>query len=268
MCTSFVLYSDRTYIGMNFDISDRPIKLSMRGADQLLVFQRDGPSFFPAFGINSSGTFVNLLMADPNEAGKYRRGKNCVHIMRVFDDVLGGQASPVDLSAYLRDKTVVNVPNISVHSMVAGSDRCAYVIEPGRTNISFDSTSSDFLVLTNFPLSDFVGRDYRDVTGSGADRYKTCYRMLSESKHAFDVDQGFAILEETSQSGGDYPTQLSMLAIPEDGIVHFAIENKFSKRYTFSFTDNTVRTGEGFERQNHRGLDKKGVLLSELGDWC
>jgi hypothetical protein len=72
MCTSFVLYSDKTYIGMNFDISDRPIKLSMRGTDQFLVFQKDGPSFFPAFGINRSGTFMNLLMVDPNEAGKYR----------------------------------------------------------------------------------------------------------------------------------------------------------------------------------------------------
>lgn len=267
MCTSYVLYSDKTYIGMNFDISDRPIKLSMRGADQLLVFQKDGPRFFPAFGINRSGTFMNLLMVDSNEAGKYRRGKNCVHIIRIFDDVLGGQTSPVALSAFLRDKTVVNVPNISVHSMVAGRDRCAYVVEPGRTNIPFDSASRDFLVLTNFPLSDFVGRDYRDVTGSGADRYKTCYKMLSESKHAFNVDQGFAILEETSQSAGNYPTQFSMLAIPEGGIVYFAIKREFSKRYTFSFADNTVRTGEGFERQNHRVLDKKGVLLSELGEW-
>jgi hypothetical protein len=267
MCTSFVLYSDKTYIGMNFDISDRPIKLSMRGTGQLLVSQKDGPSFLPAFGINRSGTFMNLLMVDPNEAGKYRRGKDCVHIIRVFDDVLAGQTSPVALGAYLRDKTVVNVPNTSVHSMVAGRDRCAYVIEPGRTNVSFDSVGGDFLVLTNFPLSDFVDRDYRDVTGGGADRYKTCYEMLSENKHAFNVDQGLAILEGTSQSAGDYPTQFSMLAVPEDGIVYFAIKREFSRRYAFSFADDTVRTGESFERQNHRVLDKKGVLLSELGKW-
>jgi hypothetical protein len=267
MCTSFVLYADKTYIGMNFDISDRPIKLSMRGADQLLVFQKDGPRFYPAFGINKSGTFMNLLMVEANEAGKYRRGKNCVHIIRVFDDVLGGQTSPAGLGAYLRDKAVVNVPNISVHSMVAGGDRCAYVVEPGRTNIPFDGASADFLVLTNFPLSDFVDRDYRDVTGGGADRYKTCYRMLSESEHAFDVDQGFAILEKTSQAAGDYPTQFSMLGVPEDGIVHFSIRRAFSKRYTFSFVDNTARTEKGFQHQNHRVLDNKGVLLSELGEW-
>jgi hypothetical protein len=58
-----------------------------------------------------------------------------------------------------------------------------------------------------------------------------------------------------------------MLAVPEDGIVYFAIKREFSRRYAFSFADDTVRTGESFERQNHRVLDKKGVLLSELGKW-
>jgi hypothetical protein len=267
MCTSFVLYSDKTYIGMNFDISDRPIKIGIKGADQLLVFQKDGSSFFPAFGINKKGTFMNLLMVAPNEAGRYRRGKNCVHIMRVFDDVLGGRTGPGELSVYLRDRTVVNVPNISVHSMVAGRDRCACVIEPGRANIPFDGVDRDFLVLTNFPLSDWIGRDDHDVTGSGADRYKICRRMLSENQHAFSVDQGFGILEATSQAGGGYPTQLSMLAVPEDGAVYFTIRRRFSRQYAFSFADNVVRTEEGFERPNHRIPGRKGVLLSELWAW-
>ena len=262
-----MLYAAKTYIGMNFDIPDRPIKLTLKGTDQLLVLQKDGPKFFPAFGINKSGTFMNLLMVDPNEAGRYRRSKNCIHIMRVFDAVLDGKVSLDDLGAYLQDKAVVNVPGISVHSLVAGRGRCAHVVEPGRVNIPFDGTSSDFLVLTNFPLSDFVGQNYREVTGSGADRYKTCYRMLSESEHAFGIDQGFSILQETAQSTGDYPTQFSMLAIPEDDTVHFTIGREFSRRYAFSFADNAVRTNEGFKHQNHQALGKKGVLLSELGGW-
>jgi hypothetical protein len=252
---------------MNFDISDRQIKLSMRGSDQLVVFQKDGHKFFPAFGINSNGTFMNLHIVDPNEAGKYRRGKNCVHIIRIFDDILNGQISPDALSDFLQGKTIVNVPNISVHSMVAGRDRCAYVVEPGRNSIPFDRASRDFLVLTNFPLSDYVDQDYHEVTGDGADRYKKCYKMLLESKNTFNADQGFAILEETSQSAGIFPTQFSMLAIPEGSIVYFAIKGEFSKRYTFSFADNTVRAGAGFEHQNHRKIDNKGVLLSELGEW-
>jgi hypothetical protein len=60
-----VVYSDKTYIGMNFDISDRPIALSLKNNDPFLVSQRDGTTFYPAFGLNRSGAFMNLLMVEP-----------------------------------------------------------------------------------------------------------------------------------------------------------------------------------------------------------
>lgn len=264
MCTSFVLYADKTYIGMNFDISDRPIKLCMRGADQLVVYQHDGSRFYPSFGINRSGTFTNMLMVDPIEAGVYRRGKNCIHINRVFDDILAGDVAPDALSDFLRDKAVVNVPGFSVHSMVAARNRCAYVIEPGRGTLPFDSGRSDFLALSNFPLSDFADQDYRVVTGPGADRYRTCCAMLSERGHPFSVDQGFKVLAATSQADGHFPTQLSMLAIPEAGIVYFALARDYSRRYAFSFEDTTIRIDAGFHDKNVRRLDGRGITLAEL----
>lgn len=264
MCTSFVLYADQTYIGMNLDISDRPIKFGMRGADQLLVTLHDGSRFSPAFGINRSGTFMNLLMVDPIEAGVYRRGKNCVHINQIYDDVLTGEIAPDALSDFLRDKAVVNVPNFSLHSMIAARDRNAYVIEPGRANLPFDGNSHDFLVLTNFPLADFADRDYRAVTGVGADRYITACAMLSERAHPFSVEQGFAILAATSQAGGDFPTQLSMLAIPEADIVYFALARDYSRRYAFSFADTTIRADAGFQSTGAWRLDGRGITFAEL----
>jgi hypothetical protein len=89
MCTSFVVYREKTVIGMNFDISKRPIKMVLRDDNQLIILQKENEQFLPAFGLNKNGTFINLLSVDPNEEGKYRRGKNCVHIMKLFDDVLG-----------------------------------------------------------------------------------------------------------------------------------------------------------------------------------
>ena len=266
MCTSFVLYSDKTYIGMNLDISERPIALSLKGRDQFLVLQKEGPSFYPAFGLNRSGAFMNLLMVESNEAGKYRRGKDCVHIMRIFEGVLGGLIGPDALETLLREKTVVNVPSISVHSMVTGKDRYACIIEPGRTNIHLNSSRS-FLVLTNFPLSDFAESDYCAVEGAGADRHKTCYRMLLESQGAFRIDRGLAILEATAQVTGDWPTQFSMLAVPEDECLYFTLKRNYQKRYRFSFVDHVVQTDQGFARQQGHILDKKGTLLSELEQW-
>lgn len=252
---------------MNFDISGRPIALSLKGTDQVLVLQKDGPNSHPAFGLNGSGAFMNLLMVAPSEAGKYRRGKNCVHILKIFDGILSGQISADSLETLSHESTIVNVPSISVHSLVVGDDRSACVIEPGRPITHMASSGRDFLTLTNFPLAGFANQDYRNVTGAGADRYKTCYRMLSKSERSFSVNRGFAILEETAQSTGDFPTQFSMLAVPEDGCFYFTVKRDFHKRFKFSFVDHIIRTDEGFARQPNHVLDKKGILLSELEQW-
>lgn len=261
MCTSFVLYEgDKTFTGMNFDLSDRPIKLARKGSDQLIVYQQEEGRFLPAFGFTASGNFMNLLMVEANEAGQYRRGKGCVHIIRLFDEVLGGKVTLENLGGYLADKTVVNVPGISVHSLVAGVDRRAMVVEPGRGNIPLDAASQDFCLLTNFPLVDFIDREVSEVCGAGAERYQTCHGMLSEREQPFTVDQGMAILRATSQPAGSFPTQLSTLAVPDEGVIHFWVQRDFTRRYTFSFADWTVRVGG----EAAWSVTKKGILLSEL----
>ncbi len=267
MCTSFALYADQTYIGMNFDISDRPIKLSLKGSTQFLVQQKDGDRFYPAFGINKRGAFMNLLMVAPTEAGTYQRRKGCIHIMRLFEEVLDGAVAPEALDARLRDTTIVNVPQVSVHSLVSGPRRAAQVVAPGRRTVRLGDTAPDFLALTNFPLSDVIGQDDAHVAGDGADRYQTCCRMLLERKGNFSVDDGFAILRATMQTAGDFPTQFSMIALPEHEQVYFVLGRKFEQRLLFSFADNVIRTADGFESQRAWTLDSKGILLTDLQQW-
>jgi len=264
MCTSFVLYAEKTYIGMNFDISERPIMLQFKEEGQFLILQKEGNNFLPAFGTNRAGTFMNLLMVEPNEAGVYRRGKDYIHIIKIFDHLLGGQLDVDTLAILLHEKKVVNVPNLSVHSMIVMKDRHAWVIEPGRSTITLSPTGKNFLALTNFPLSDFVDQEYTAVAGGGAERYKICYQSLLENQHAFTLEQGFSILEKTAQTGGDFPTQFSMIIVPEDQVVYFSIKKDFSRRYVFSFADQLIRAGTGLTQPHQLILNPKGVLLSEL----
>lgn len=267
MCTSFVLYAGQTYIGMNFDISARPIKLTIPNADQLLVQQKDGEHFYPAFGLNRQGVFMNLQMVAPHPAGMYRRGKQYVHIMHVFADVLSGALAPDAIETQLAGKTIVNVPNHSVHSLVAGPRRAAWVIEPGRGIVKFDAAAMDFLALTNVPLCDVAGAAETAIAGDGADRYQTCYRLLMEYRPQFSIDSGFAVLAATMQTEGDFPTQLSMVAVPEQEQVYFTIGQAVRKRYRFSFADQMIQTEAGFAEPHSRKLDRKGVLLAELQLW-
>ncbi len=266
MCTSFVLYAGQTYIGMNFDISARPIKFTLPNADQLLVQQKDGEHFYPAFGLNRQGVFMNLQMVAPHPAGMYRRGKHYVHIMKVFADVLSGALAPDTIESRLAGKTIVNVPNHSVHSLVAGPQRAACVIEPGRGIVRL-AAASDVLALTNFSLGDVVGSDAKTVTGESAGRYQTCCRLVMEYQPHFSVDCGFAVLAATMQTEGDFPTQLSMVAVPEHEQVYFTIGQDVRKRYRFSFADQMIQTEAGFAQPQSRKLDRKGVLLAELQHW-
>ncbi len=101
------------------------------------------------------------------------------------------------------------------------------------------------------------------MTGVGADRYKTCYQMLLRYKRAFSITRGFSTLKATAQATGDYPTQFSMLAIPEDAVVYFALKRDFAKRYVFSFRDHCIRLEQGRERNSWK-LDNKGLPLSDF----
>lgn len=267
MCTSFAVHLDKTFIGMNFDISPRPIKIIMSGEDQLLVLQNDGGQFNPAIGMNSSGTFMNLLMVDPIKEGEYRRGKNCVHIMKLFDEILSGRIELSQLNEFLDNNAIVNVPNHSVHSMIAGRNRETCIVEPGRKNMDINSSDRDFMVLTNFPLSDYNNNEYINVEGPGSDRYLKAYETISSNKETFNIATGFNLLKETVQRGGDYPTQLSMMFIPEEGKVQFTLNGDFTKLFEFSFISKQIQSVEGFTSNNSLILTKKGVLLSELEAW-
>lgn len=252
---------------MNFDISKRPIKLALIGESQLIIFQQDAGQFFPAFGINKNGTFMNLLMVDSNEEGKYRRGKNCVHIMKLFDDVLADRIEASSLKTLLAEKEIVNVPNHSVHSMIAGKNRQSYIVEPGRKNIELGSLDRDFMVLTNFPLSETLDQEYGEVNGFGSERYKKAYETILINKETFNMENGFSLLKETVQKEGEFPTQFSMIFIPEEQVVYFTLNTDFDKIFKFSFIDKQIETSSGFSNSKSCELTKKGILLSELEIW-
>ena len=266
MCTSFVVHSQKTFIGMNFD-NKNPVKIMLKDNNQFLALVNENGQFLPSFGCNSNGTFMNTLMVDSSDQGEYRRGKNVIHIMRLLEEILGEKIQFDLLNNILNDKQIVNVPNYSVHSMIAGKNKKAYIVEPGRSNIDISLLNTSFLVLTCFPLSEYIDTSYTEVEGLGAERYKKAYEMILKNEEIFSVETCFSILKETKQENGEYPTQFSMVLIPEDNVIYFAINGDFTKVFEFSFLHNEIRTKYGFHGENILQLSKKGILLSELENW-
>jgi hypothetical protein len=268
VCTSFVIYTDKTYIGMNFDSPPSiDFRIILNQDSQFLVVANHGGRYWPSFGINDEGTFINHLLVDRCEKGDYRRGSNVVHTTRLIELVLGKGVQPEELAGFLAQKEIVNVPNYSAHCMIAARGRHAFIVEPGRRNIAMQSLNEDFLVLTNFAVADFLGQQYEVVTGAGSDRYRAAYEILRGARGGFTRDTGIAILRTTKQVAGDYPTQFSMLAIPEDNAVEFFIDGAFDRSFQFSFQDHQIRTGFGFQEHRQIPLTQKGITTKELAAW-
>lgn len=251
---------------MNFDNKSKA-KIILKDENQFIIMVDVNGTYFPSFGVNRAGTFMNTLMVDECEEGKYRRGKNVYHSTKFLECVLSEQIKFSDLKSFLQQNKIVSVPNFCVHSMIVGSDGTTHVVEPGRRN--FDNTyfSQGFAVMTNFPLSENVDVNCNEVTGSGADRYKIAHRVILERRKSFDINDGFDVLKQTMQVGEEFPTVLSMLSMPEENSIYFSINRAFNKRYKFSFENNEIRTDIGFAKDNKCILTKKGMSLSELGSW-
>ena len=81
------------------------------------------------------------------------------------------------------------------------------------------------------------------------------------------VERGEAVLQATVQVDGDFPTQLSMLAVPQDYRVYFYPQCNFDRCLVFSFVDGVLRTHSGYESPHQVRLDARGVLLSTLAGW-
>lgn len=267
MCTSFVLHEDRTYIGMNFDLSERPIKMAISGDHQFFILQQEGDRFLPAIGFNRKGIFMNLHMVNPNEEGIYKRNKNSVHMMRLFDEVLSEKVKTTVLPTYLQEKEIVNVPDYSVQSLIVAPNKKSFIVEPGKKYIDTDQLEDDFMILTNFSVRDAMEHEDSALQGPGSDRYQAAYAELSNRRGNFSVEQGLTILKQTAQWEGDYPTQLSMIFTPKDESIYFSLKGNYKRLYKFSFSDRMLTTVSGFERHFSLLVKKKGVLLSELEGW-
>lgn len=257
MCTSFSIYSNEILYGMNFDISSRPIKFSLvnkKDNKALLILQKKNGTFYPSFGFTENGVFANLLMVEPTEKGKYRRGKNIVHIMKIFDEVISNKVAVEDIKEKYKQFSIVNVPSFSVHSMIANMNITVF-IEPGEEIISEDRTSKKYFVLSNGSIA--------DSQKEADNRYCTCSLGLEKYEQNISVEKGFEILKSCCQKDGEYPTQLSMISRPREGEIYFVAQRDFDKVYKYSFKTDIITLWKG-EGQREDILLKKELLLEAL----
>lgn len=284
MSTSFVVRKGKIMIGMNYDSGDTIWKLSDLGLGHLTVMVKYFGGWVPAFGVREDGTFINEVRVDPLPEPEQKRSSDTVWTTRkLVENVLRGEEKIPDLISRIE---VINAPEASMHNMIVCPSGDVYVIEPGRRIIKSLRDESPFFLMTNFPISRYKGAGTglveiklsqpvnsafaagTTVKNAGGERYEAARGILSGLPEEYQVADVFAALDATIETDSEVRTTLSMLAVPEDGVVYFKGSGPEARILTYYFKDGVIKNDFGTSSSDVRAwhLSADGMGPREIVD--
>jgi hypothetical protein len=241
MCTSFVYRKENILVGMNFDNDGKDFKISTHQGHDFLVSVNTNNVFFPSFGINRNGIFVNDLMVDANGAGKYKRQNDKRWVTTsLIGFIMGAEVGFGEVKDVLQHIEIVNAPNSSTHNMIVDRLGSTFIVEPGRKNIFTEPQDCDWVVMTNFPLSDYAEISPSTVSGSGSDRYLKTLKMMATPTNKMTVEQGFEILKSVKQDGPVWHTELSLIYDGTNQELYYCLDQNFAEILKYDFGSQNI----------------------------
>jgi hypothetical protein len=156
---------------------------------------------------------------------------------------------------------------LTLHDIFADKYGNAMVVEVGDPSHLTTEIQDNFLVMANFPNNEFIGQPYTDVTGVGADRYKSAFEYISANLEDFDSDDGVETLKRAIQSTGGYLTQCSLLFDPLNLEIYVIIKRDFDHVWRVDLSGNYIDTYFGFDSYKKFDIGSEGILVSELEDY-
>ena len=230
MCTSFIYRKSAVLIGMNFDNDGKDFKVSVKPVGKFQVSVSVQNTFYPSIGVNREGMFVNDMMVDPCEAGKYKRQTEKRWVTTsLVKYVMEEAAGMDDVHSLLQRVEIVNAPNASTHPMIVDRHGNSCVVEPGRKNLISRQRDSDWVILTNFPLSVYTEVAPAQVSGSGSDRYLAARQRLASLSGPVTVAQAFKVLDAVKQDGPEWTTELSLVYDGVRRALYYCLDRKFDE---------------------------------------
>jgi hypothetical protein len=268
-CTSFAVYGNKIFYGMNFDYPQVELQFTIIHYEGMKIFQAhffENGYLAAVCGMNSSGVFSSIQMLYPQVTSWPERHENEIDLYEAYILALLQVDSLQEALTYF-DTTctkAIHINGLSLHDFFADKNKNAFVLEVGTENNLFTFMENDFIVMTNFPNNQFAGRPMEEVSGVGADRYKTAYQYIQTNKDSFSFDNGIETLRRTMQTGGGYPTQVSLLFDPISNEAYIILRRNFNKIWKVSINNETIETFSGFDQYTTIPLTSTGISASEL----
>jgi len=261
-CTSFAVYDGKTLYGMNFDFQDTDLLFSVETVDGIKAFSmafQAGDEFVPTVRMNSYGLFLSEQMQFP-EMEKIKELKGNQYYIGDVGPKVATYENIASVLKFIGDKQLVN-RNVTVHHLIADTVGEAAVVEAGYNSNRVVKMDGNYMVMTNFTQSDFVGKLTSEINGTGSDRYKTACAILESNSGKMSPEIGWDVLNKTRQPD---ITQCSMLMDPSEKSVQFILKNDGERIWRLDLEsciiDGTSTDGTRYQKK----LGESGILASEL----
>ncbi|HPE68857.1 MAG TPA: hypothetical protein P5560_09160 [Thermotogota bacterium] len=265
-CSSFMVNTDRVWIGSNFDY---PNELEYRVAffaSQMghayfaIQFSRLGNLYYTALGMNDQGYFANLQNVPTRVLENMVPGKENLPIQDFLLYQLSFFSEVSQTREALEEYRLVNFPGYASHTMAVDAKGDALIVEPGFEDNQFFRFEGDYWLMTNFYMADLA----RDRLYYQYDRrFNNMEKKIQEYKEEMDLEKAFAILSAAFQ----FETQISSVYDPQSGEVFFALHRNLDKIFKLRLQDGTLQTFQGFRTQREITLSSSGITFDELESW-
>lgn len=267
MCTSFVSYKNKTLYAMNFDFMKVDLGIRIDDSDTFIFEIKAGEQFLETACMNTNGFFGNF---QGNLSAKHINiipDSKCITIDKLYRKAIKSCKSIDDFEKILDNKTVAYAPvppdYNKNHNMFADKNGKALVLETSNGKNDITYIENNFLVMTNFPLGDYRKKDYRNVSGVGADRYIKAYEYLL-SHEKIDEASAFEILKNTAQKEDEFETLVSMVFLPEEFTIYMSLLREYDKIIKINMKEKTAETFKGYENHMSIKIHNSGTDLKTL----
>lgn len=249
-CSTFAIYGDKIYYGMNWDYYpgyDATIYINKaKDMKVFCVFDQDGNHFT---GFNTKGMFVNEIMVYPKEDfgiinGFKHNGLKKISMKDVFEEALYKYSKVEEINGYLKDKKLTN---LNTHDMFADRFGKAEAVEAGKDKNMITRNKDKFFLMSNFSLYYYKNIDYKNIFDRGSDRYIAGYDYILKNFNGFNISKGIEMLKAMKCIDVNFNTLCSFLYEQETNCVYIAINMDYSKVWKLSIQDETIETYKGFK---------------------
>ena len=117
-----------------------------------------------------------------------------VDLGEIFEYSSAGTSTVKEVAGFFNNRKVTEIEGFTqhgIHSLYADKNGDAMIVEASDKGSEITKIKDRFIVMTNFPVYKFSDKNYKEVKGDGADRYKTAYEYILENKDVFNRDHAF-----------------------------------------------------------------------------